>query len=74
MQPASTSFERLERTVTLIAHHARYPGKLEAIADCLQDIDDRWERGQLTLQQRFRLYAILLAGVGLRRHDRAIAV
>jgi hypothetical protein len=39
------SFERLERTVTLIARHADYPGKHEVVAESMGDIDDRWRRG-----------------------------
>ena len=74
MQPNTPSFERLEQTITFIARHPDYPGKTEVIADCLQDIDDRWERGHLTLQQRFRLHAILLAGTGSLQRDLAMAV
>ena len=74
MPPKSPSFERLEQTVTIIARHLEYPGKAEVVADCLQEIDSRWERGQLTLQQRFRLYAILVAGAVSRRRDLAMAV
>jgi hypothetical protein len=56
------SFERLEQTVTIISQHAEYRGKQEAITECVSDIDDRWSRGLLTLEQRFRLYATLLRG------------
>jgi hypothetical protein len=61
------SFERLHESVTIIARHADYPGKQEAVAECLDDIEARWRRGQLTLEQRFRLYAVLLAGTSSYR-------
>jgi hypothetical protein len=60
-------FERLEAFVTTIARHAEYRGKQGAIAGCLHDIDGRWSRGELSLEQRFRLYAILLRGTSLYR-------
>jgi hypothetical protein len=60
-------FERLEQAVTLIAHHADHPGKPAVVADCLNDIEGCWERGQLTLEQRFRLYALLLRGTASPR-------
>lgn len=62
MPLVAPSFERLERSVTNIVRHPDYPGKQENLAECLEDIEDRWQRGQLTLEQRFRLYAILLRG------------
>jgi hypothetical protein len=70
MKPNAASFERLEQAVTIIAHHAEYPGKSEAVAGCVDDIENRWRRGQLTLEQRFRLIALLVrgrsCGVGIR--------
>jgi hypothetical protein len=73
MKPNAPSFERLELAVTIIARHADYPGKLEAVADCLEEIEGRWERGQLTLEQRFQLTAILLRGTTSRRRDCPLA-
>jgi hypothetical protein len=67
MKPNILPFERLERTTNLIARHADYPGKQAVVADCLDDIEDRWARGLLTLEQRFRLCAILIRGAGLPR-------
>jgi hypothetical protein len=61
MKPNAPSFERLEQVVTIIAQHADYPGKREAVAECLDDIEDRWVRGLLTLEQRFGLCATLLS-------------
>ena len=72
MMPKQTSFERLERAVTIIALHPDYPGKHEAIAECLEDIEGRWRRGQLSLQQRLRLLSLLVqnAAVPCRRDSR----
>jgi hypothetical protein len=67
MKPNAPSFERLEQAVNLIARHADYSGKQAVVAGCLDDIEDRWEQGQLTLEQRFRLSAILIRGTGLPR-------
>jgi hypothetical protein len=62
MRPNAPSFERLEQAVTIIAQHADYPGKQESVAECLDDIDDRWSRGLLDSEQRFGLRATLLRG------------
>jgi hypothetical protein len=67
MTSAPLSFERLEAFVTIIARHADYHGKQDAIAGCLHDIDGRWSRGELTVEQRLRLYAILLRGTSVHR-------
>jgi hypothetical protein len=72
MKPNAPSFERLERTITIIAEHADYPGKQESIAECIADIEDRWNRGLLDIEQRFRLLAILLRGRTPKR-DRTLA-
>jgi hypothetical protein len=66
MKPTAPSFERLERALTIIAEHANYPGKQETIAECMDDIEDRWIRGLLDIEQRFGLLAILLRGVSPR--------
>jgi hypothetical protein len=60
MMPAVPSFERLQESVTIIARHADFPGKQQIVAKCLDDIEDRWQQGHLTLEQRFQLYSILL--------------
>ena len=67
MMPNAPSFERLEHAVTIIAKHADYPGKPEAVSECLDDIEDRWDHGLLTLEQRFGLLALLLRGDRTRR-------
>jgi hypothetical protein len=73
MKPNAPSFERLEQAVTIIAQHADYPGKREAVAECMDDIEDRWSQGLLTLGQRFRLSAILIRGTASRLRDRPLA-
>ena len=73
MKPNAPSFERLEQVVTIIAQHADYSGKQEAVSECLGDIEDRWSRGLLTLEQRFGLCATLLRGTATRR-DRTLAI
>jgi hypothetical protein len=72
MKPNAPSFERLEQVVTIIAQHADYPGKQESVAECLEDIEDRWSRGLLSLEQRFVLCAILIRQTASRR-DRTLA-
>jgi hypothetical protein len=67
MKPHAPSFERLEQATTIIARHADYPGKQEAVAECVGDIEDRWSKGLLTLDQRFRLCATLIRGTASRR-------
>ena len=61
------SFERLTQVATIIAQHVDYAGKHEAVAECLEDIENRWANGLLTLEQRFELCAILVRGNALRR-------
>ncbi len=53
-------FERLEYTVGMIKRHPYYPGKEVLLDECLEDIDDRFRRGRLTMEQRGRLRGILL--------------
>jgi hypothetical protein len=62
MKPNAPTFERLKQAVTMIARHADYPGKLGAVAECMDEIEDYWRRGRLTLEQRFRLIALLVRG------------
>jgi hypothetical protein len=73
MKAHAPSFERLEQATTIIARRAQYPGKREIVAECLDDVEDRWRRGQLTLEQRFRLSAILIRGTASRPWDRPLA-
>jgi hypothetical protein len=59
MRSDAPSFERLEKSVTIIARHADYPGKNDVVAECLNDVERRWRRGELTSEQRLRLVVIL---------------
>ena len=74
MKSNAPSFERLEQTATMIAQHADYLGKEQVVAECLDEIDDRWRQRELTLKQRFQLYAVLLRetslALGARRLNR----
>ena len=72
MTSSAPSFERLEQSVTMIARHVDYPGKEQVVAGCLDDIEDRWRQRELTLEQRFQLYAILMRGTSLRALTPAI--
>jgi hypothetical protein len=62
MKSIPPSHGRLEQAATLVARRADSPGGRRAVAEYLDDVDGRWLRGRLTLEQRFRLYAILLRG------------
>jgi hypothetical protein len=54
------SFDRLVMAVTYIVGHADTPEKPLAVSECLDDIEARYTRGVLSLDQRRRLVAILL--------------
>ncbi|WP_406699734.1 hypothetical protein V5E97_12830 [Singulisphaera sp. Ch08] len=53
------TFKRLERTVNLIARHPFYPGKSEAVHDCLDDLEERYRDGSLTHEQKSVLVSLL---------------
>jgi hypothetical protein len=67
MKPYVPPFERLEQIVTIVAQHVEFDGKQETVARVFDDIDDRWNHGLLTLEQRFQLCATLLRGTVSRR-------
>jgi hypothetical protein len=52
-------YQRLERAVTLIARHPFYPGKQEALDDCVLDLEERSREGSLTPDQKSKLIALL---------------
>src|SRR5262249_11887969 len=54
------SFERLEGAVAFIAQHPDSPGKRDTVSECLADIEGRFGRGALTLEQKTRLLTLLL--------------
>lgn len=55
----ATYFERLAYSVERIAHHAYYPGKEEAVEDCLEDIEELSLEGRITAGQRDLLREVL---------------
>lgn len=59
-------FQRLERAIGLIAGHPFYPGKQEALEDCLDDLEERYRQGTLTEDEKTRLVAILVAPGSLK--------
>jgi hypothetical protein len=69
----STTFTRLERTISLIARHPFYPGKNEIVHDCLDDLEDRYREGLLTYEQKATLASILTAddSMGAFGNDRS---
>jgi hypothetical protein len=55
----SQVFRRFERTSLLLASHPDYPGKPEALGRCREDVQERFQEGLLTVDQRTRLMTIL---------------
>ncbi len=53
-------YEDLEAAVLRIARHPESPERVLAIAECLEDIEGRFDRGTLTAEQRGRLLEILM--------------
>jgi hypothetical protein len=56
---AASYFSRLVASVARIAGHAYFPGKAEAVEQCLEDIDDLVVAGQITAEQRDLLREVL---------------
>ena len=54
-----TYFERLTASAEMIARHANYPGKDEAVHRCLEDVDDLLLAGRINPEQRDVLRGIL---------------
>jgi hypothetical protein len=57
--PPSTLFPQLLNSVERIARHADYPGKAQAIDQCVADVDELIVAGQITPDQGATLQAIL---------------
>jgi hypothetical protein len=55
----TNDYQRLERAARLIARHPFFPGKDDAVADCIDDIEERCRLGLLSAEQRSRLIAIV---------------
>jgi hypothetical protein len=65
-------FENLVTSVEKIARHSYYPGIDEAVTQCLDDIDELMQSGQITLDQRDALRLVLL-GITLQSASAASA-
>jgi hypothetical protein len=57
---ALTYFERLTASAEMIARHAFYPGKAEAVHQCMEDIEDLLLEGRISPEQGDMLRGILL--------------
>ncbi len=53
-------FERLVASVERISRHSYYPGIDQAIAQCLEDIDELLRDGRITVDEREALRFVLL--------------
>ncbi len=56
---AASYFSRLIASVTRIAGHAYFPGKEEAVDQCLEDIEGLVIEGRITAEQRDVLREVL---------------
>jgi hypothetical protein len=56
-------FDRLVASAERIARHADYPGKEEAVGQCIEDIDDLAIAERITAEQREMLRAVLLGAL-----------
>jgi hypothetical protein len=56
-------FERLIASVERIARHADYPGKDQAVGQCIEDIDDLAIAERITPEERARLREVLLGAM-----------
>jgi hypothetical protein len=54
------SYENLAASVETIARHTYYPGIDQVIEQCLDDIDELLDAGQITPDQREALRLVLL--------------
>ena len=52
-------FERLIRSAETIARHAHYPGKPEAVEQCVEDVAELSRSGRITAEQGEVLLAII---------------
>jgi hypothetical protein len=59
----TTYFERLVASAERIARHADYPGKDQAVGQCLEDIDDLAIAQRISPEERETLRAVLLGAL-----------
>jgi NTE family protein len=57
---SSTYFDRLSRSVTRIARHSYYPGKEDAVEQCLEEVEHLRDSERVTQEQFLALREILL--------------
>ena len=55
-------FERLLETVGLIARHADFPGKIQAVERCREEVEEMSSTGAISSTQAEILQEILLGG------------
>lgn len=55
-------YERLRASAERIARHVAFPGKQDAMEQCLVDLEDLLITGQITAEQRDSLREILIQG------------
>jgi hypothetical protein len=55
-------YQRLERVVRIIAGRGDYPGRCGVVCECRDDIEELWQEGRLSSEQRARLVALLPSG------------
>jgi hypothetical protein len=60
MDCAPSLFEKLVHSVGRVARHNYYPGKEQAIDQCVEDIADLTSSGRITVEQGEALREILL--------------
>ena len=58
---SSQEYQGLVRVVEIIARHPEFPGKRDALMECVGDIVERSRQGRLTPVQRSELLTILLS-------------
>jgi hypothetical protein len=58
---SSREYQGLVKAVSMIARHPHFPGKEDAVRECVSDILERSLRGRLSPVQRIELLSILLA-------------
>ena len=61
-------FDRLVASVEKIARHSYYPGIDQAISLCLDDIDELWDSGEITAEQREALRFVLMGIATAQEH------
>jgi hypothetical protein len=60
-EASTIEYQGLVRVVGMIARHPDFPGKRDAVRECVSDIVDRSRQGRLSPVQRAELLKILLS-------------